>query len=426
MNSKAIIYCRVSSERQVNEGSGLRSQEKRCRDYANEKNYLIIKVFPDEGVSGGLFERPAMKNLISFLDNHPGEKYVIIFDDLSRFARDVKVHIQLKTELISRGAKLECLNFNFDESEESEYAELVLAAGNQYLRKQNRRQVIQKMKARLEDGFWPFCTPPGLKNIPHPLYKKILNGLVQPYANIYKMLINRYGNNELNTFYECRDFVNRQYSLHGINKKISLNGITNILKNPLYAGWIKYEPWNIPLKKAKHDGFITKELFDIVQLKLLGKAKPRLRKDYSLDFPLRSFVLCDVCDKPLTAAWTKGKLQKHPYYWCKNTSCKMVWKTIRRDRIHSEFERVLKSRKPKQVFFDIAKDVFTDIIASFKEENFLLKNENCKKISDIESKIHNLTNRISNIYNNDLAVLYEKEIDKLLNEKKFLKRKQKA
>src|SRR3989344_2647180 len=161
---KALIYCRVSSQRQVDEGNGLGSQEQRCRMYAKNKNYDAVAVFPDEAVSGALFQRPSMQKLIKYLDDHQDEEFVIIFDDLARFVRDVKIHIQLKAELVSRGAKLECLNFNFEDSEESEFAELILAASNQYQRKSNRRQVIQKMKARIEKGYWPFMPPLGLVN----------------------------------------------------------------------------------------------------------------------------------------------------------------------------------------------------------------------------------------------------------------------
>ena len=250
MAQKAIIYCRVSSERQVNEGNGLNSQEKRCRDYARTKGYLITRVFPDEGISGGLFQRPAMKELIAYLDSHPSDQFTVIFDDLSRFSRDVQVHIQLKAQLESRGAKLECLNFNFEDSPESEFAEMVMVAGNQYHRKQNRRQVIQKMKARLEDGFWCFCTPPALKNISHPVFKRILNGLIEPYANIFKLAITKYAKDELNTLEEVQGYINTKYQLNNIKKKISLSGVTNILKNPLYAGWIQYKKWGISLQKA--------------------------------------------------------------------------------------------------------------------------------------------------------------------------------
>ncbi|MEO1405118.1 MAG: recombinase family protein [Pseudomonadota bacterium] len=50
--TEAIIYCRVSSTKQVAEGSGLESQEHRCRQYADAKGYEVAVVFPAD-VSGG-------------------------------------------------------------------------------------------------------------------------------------------------------------------------------------------------------------------------------------------------------------------------------------------------------------------------------------------------------------------------------------
>jgi len=51
---KAVIYCRVSSDRQVREGDGLRSQETRCTEFAKQKGLPVLKVFRDAGVSGVL------------------------------------------------------------------------------------------------------------------------------------------------------------------------------------------------------------------------------------------------------------------------------------------------------------------------------------------------------------------------------------
>ncbi len=42
---KAVIYCRVSSNKQAKKGDGLGSQETRCREFAGHKDYLVIKVF---------------------------------------------------------------------------------------------------------------------------------------------------------------------------------------------------------------------------------------------------------------------------------------------------------------------------------------------------------------------------------------------
>ena len=67
---KAIIYCRVSSERQVNEGHGLESQERLCLSYAKSKNYQVIKIFKEQGISGSLFDRPEMRKVLSFLDEY--------------------------------------------------------------------------------------------------------------------------------------------------------------------------------------------------------------------------------------------------------------------------------------------------------------------------------------------------------------------
>ena len=154
--TKAVIYCRVSSEKQVKDGNGLDSQEHRCREHASSLGLEVEEVFRDEGISGGLFDRPAMHALIKYLDVNWQTKYVVIFDDLKRFARDVKVHLKLKSEFLGRDAKLQCLNYNFDDSAEGEFVETIFAAQNELERKQNRRQVCQKMKARIERGYWCF------------------------------------------------------------------------------------------------------------------------------------------------------------------------------------------------------------------------------------------------------------------------------
>jgi len=72
-------------------------------------------------------KRPAMKKMLEYIDAHPHKKYVVVFDDLSRFARDVFFHIKLRAEFRKRDVILRCLNYNFDESEEGEFAELIFA-----------------------------------------------------------------------------------------------------------------------------------------------------------------------------------------------------------------------------------------------------------------------------------------------------------
>ncbi len=426
MQTKCLIYCRVSSDRQVNEGHGLESQERRCRNYAREKGYKVEVVFPDDGVSGGLFERPGMKKLITHLEVHKIENYVIIFDDLSRLARDVKVHLQLKSELVGRGAKLESPNFNFEDSPEGELIENVAAATSQYERQKNRRQVIQKMKARLESGFWPFCMPPGLKNFKDPIRGKILKPDGSPNAIVRKAAIEKFASGELRTQDEVKLFVDCELYKLGAKSNISHHGIQGILKNPLYFGMIEYDPWGIPLGKGQHDGLVDPSLYPIVLNKFAKKPIIKVRKDYSNDFPLRGLVRCSLCNGPVTGSWSTGRngKQKYPKYDCKKLGCPMRWKTLHRDKMHDQLLDLMEGAKPAKGVTDLVLAVLGDVWAQHRTSFEAKRDLDQSLIYDIESEITSLKARIIKSKDEELIGVYENELKGKLSQKKELEEQQ--
>jgi DNA invertase Pin-like site-specific DNA recombinase len=100
----ALIYCRVSDKKQKTQGHGLESQEHRCRKYAEERGYDVEMVFPDD-ITGGVdfMKRPGMRAMLAYLDAQKGKPYVVIFDDLKRFARHTEFHLKLRREFAQRG-----------------------------------------------------------------------------------------------------------------------------------------------------------------------------------------------------------------------------------------------------------------------------------------------------------------------------------
>src|SRR3989344_4074080 len=145
---KSLLYCRVSSIRQSSEGHGLDSQE----------GYIVEKVFRDSFTGGGDFmKRPAMSEMLGYMDEKPYNNYVIIFDDLKRLARDTEYYLKLKTAIKVRKASVECPNFVFTDYPAGKNEETIMAATGELEREQNRRQVMQKMRARLEQGH--YCLP---------------------------------------------------------------------------------------------------------------------------------------------------------------------------------------------------------------------------------------------------------------------------
>ncbi len=204
---KAVIYCRVSTKKQSGEGSGLESQEHRCREYAVARGYVVEAVFPDDTSGGGDFiKRPGMVALLAYLDAKPFENYVVIFDDLKRYARDTEFHLKLKREMAARNAERECLNFTFEDTPEGEFIETILAAQGELERKQNRRQVIQKMKARVEQGFAVFRAPVGYR------YEKSKRGgkeLVpnEPHASAVREALEGFASGRFGSQVEVKRFL---------------------------------------------------------------------------------------------------------------------------------------------------------------------------------------------------------------------------
>jgi len=420
---RAVIYCRVSSARQVNEGDGLNSQEHRCRQKAKELDLDVARVFSDPAISGSLFERPAMAELMAFMDDHPNELFVVIFDDLKRFARDTQVHFNLKRELVAkRGVRLVCLNFNFENSSTGRFIETVMAAGAQLEREQNAEQVRNKMQARLEAGYWPFCNPPGLKFIKDQIHGMLL-APNEPLAGIYKKAIEMFANFELATIEAVRQQILSQYRIHNINRPLSPNGTDRILKQPLYAGRVGYEPWGIEERLGHHQGFITFETYQAVQERLGNSAKPRLRKDYNEDFVLRNFVLCNNCHKPCTAAWFMGKRKRYPYYLCKNSECQYCRKSIPKAKLEDSFEELVKKLNVKA---DVREMVVSQVVDVWKRRVDIDqkgKAEIQTQILDLEKSISAFMKRLVSSEASPIIQQYENEVEKLAAQKESLEQK---
>ena len=160
----AVIYCRVSSAKQVTEGHGLGSQETRCREFAGHKGYEVVQVFRDEGISGGLIDRPGMQAMLSFLRKRRKQgPHVVLIDDISRLARGVKAHIDLRASINDAGGKLQSPSIEFGEDSDSIMVENILATVSQHQREKNTEQVVNRMRARVMNGYWCFSPPIGYR-----------------------------------------------------------------------------------------------------------------------------------------------------------------------------------------------------------------------------------------------------------------------
>ena len=157
---KAVIYCRVSSLQQTTQGTGLESQETRCREFADYRSYEVIETFTDE-MSGSAVSRPGMQAMLKFLRRKRKQGLIVIIDDISRLARGLEAHLRLRGDIASAGATLESPSIEFGEDSDSQLVENLLASVSQHQREKNKEQTKNRMRARMLNGYWVFHAPLG-------------------------------------------------------------------------------------------------------------------------------------------------------------------------------------------------------------------------------------------------------------------------
>jgi len=103
---KLVGYCRVSTDNQKEEGT-IEIQENSLKKYADKNGYELVKIFEDNGISGGseLENRPGLAELFSYTENNKEIEGVLIFK-LDRLARDLYIQEHLIKKLEGLNKKL--------------------------------------------------------------------------------------------------------------------------------------------------------------------------------------------------------------------------------------------------------------------------------------------------------------------------------
>lgn len=87
---KALLYIRVSTSKQDQEGHSIPMQKERLVAFCKAKGWVVAGVYVDPGFSGATLDRPGMNALISAVEAKKGDVVLVYkLDRLSRSQRDV-------------------------------------------------------------------------------------------------------------------------------------------------------------------------------------------------------------------------------------------------------------------------------------------------------------------------------------------------
>lgn len=126
---------------------------------------------------------------------------------------------------------------------------------------------------------------------------------------------------------------------------------------------------------------------------------------------------------PLTAAFSKGKTKRHPYYLCQNNDCVSRGKSLRRADVEGAFEEVLRNVIPKKNTIDIGKDMLSKIWAHREAYQKQLAKEAKNKILELDQKASKLIDIILETDSDIMHKKFQSKLNKLEEEKAILHEK---
>ena len=411
INKEGVIYTRVSSLKQVTQGSGLDSQYSACLNYAKENNIKIIKTFKDAAMSGKTTDRPGLEEMIDFIKKRDGNTF-IIFDDISRLSRNVTDYHLLKLTIKQYGGIFISLKEDLESGNPiAEFQENMLIVLADFNRKRNNERVNTRMREKLQAGYWLFKAPIGMRLVDKILYPDNTNSV------LIKKIYEDYALGRYITYESIKYSKEAQQLINPYKNKpyqLSNDLIKKILTNKLYIGIIDYPNWGFKEINATHEGFIDKELFYKVQHRI----KSKKRKKYGVvgieHFPLKGDIECGSCSTKLLGNYSTGRdKKKYPYYRCDSSKdiCNIKPKNIRRDAIHDEFIELLKKARINKDVLKLADKIMEDTFNKNSNHLSSIKNHNQVKIDELSKRKKAQLDKIIEASNPSVIKVLEKEIE---------------
>jgi site-specific DNA recombinase len=394
----AVIYTRVSSDRQVDNMS-LGEQKRICEDFCRQKEFKVIKQFAEEGESAKTADRTELQELLKFcLANKNMIGHLVVYK-VDRFSRKVADHSALRALLKKLDIILWSASEPIDSTTTGMLLENVLASFAQFDNDVRSERSRGGMVARVREGCWVSKAPIGYINIKDEAKRPTLAITAETAERLFDFF------SEFATGSYTQTQAVELAHKYGICSKgtqpISRNGTIKLLRNPVYAGYIQNDLSDGKRIKGIHAAVITLDHYLLNQSILDGKGRPKSSSPRNKPaYPLRGFLLCGICNKPLTASASKGRTGHFPAYHCTTCTRKATGDTVRipKLRAHEQFEALLAKAEPASW----VPDVFKQVVLRRWNQDFVDAQQERRKIDQQLKNAEDMKNSLMDKFLKDL------------------------
>ncbi|MCM3241292.1 recombinase family protein [Cytobacillus oceanisediminis] len=381
---KVGLYIRVSTEEQAKEGYSISAQKQKLKSFCISQDWEVAGLYADEGVSAKDINRPELKRMLDDIENNKID--CVLVYRLDRLTRSVFDLYKLLELFEKNNCKFRSSTEVYDTTSAlGRMFITIVAALAQWERENMGERIAFGFAEKVRQGKYALNFRPIGYDLDLETGKLTIN---TSEAHIIKLIfdlyLKGYGANRICKYLNANEIKTK--AGNNWNDK----PLMQILKNPLYKGYIR---WNDTVIPSKHDAIIEPEVFDHVQNIIVSRRTADPRR-VSSEYIFSGKLKCNSCGNSLVGFYTTSKLssgevRKYRQYRClkkKTGECKGF--------------RNVSERKLEEAFLDyISKEDFTNAIQ-----------ESAPAAEDILNKNNSL---------NDLDKDYlKKELEKIERRKK--------
>ena len=301
---KAAGYIRTSTDAQAKEGESLRTQAHAIEKYAKEKDWDLIEIYEDAGISGARSDRPALGQLMD--DARQAKFEILLIHRLSRFGRNARDLLNNYHALKDLGIETHFIKENIDSSTPTGRLLFTIMAAIAEM----EREIIEDQMAENKLIKWKekrtFIGKPPFGYRWNKDRKEL--EMIPEEAKIYKKIVSLYLDEGL-SLKDITIRLTREGILGQGGKPFRANTLSYMLKNPVYYGHYILNKHEYHGRKRTGEfkpeeewiifpcpAIINRTAWDKIQEKTeFNKGKGKRISKSTKQFWLRDILQCDEC-----------------------------------------------------------------------------------------------------------------------------------
>lgn len=309
----AIVYVRVSTARQADDGLPVESQIEQCQAKAASLGARVLTVFRDDGISGRTSKRAGFEAAIDFCERQRVDLFICW--STSRFARNRLDAAVYKRLLEKMGTRLVYASQEFGAGDDGWLAEAITEVIDEQYSRQIAKDTRRSMAKNAADGFWNGGRVPyGFRAVPIGKRKRLeIEPSEAPAVRLmFRWCLDGAGAKDIAVRLNGSGITRR-------GRRWDKASVSTLLRSRVVIGDLVYTDRGQEIVTRAHDPIISEEEFMAAQTSIQSRTPKNTGGRGRSDALFAGMLRCGVCGDAMTTESATGRGGvTYRYYNCRS------------------------------------------------------------------------------------------------------------